>query len=84
MNFYAGSSMILLADTKIYGSIDLPLKLIILSKNYWGLFMTYWDFFHNLSSGSEMVIFSPNNISTALAVVSTPVGGEPRDFISVI
>lgn len=57
---------------------------MILSKNYYGLFMTYYDFFHNLSSGSYNVIFSPNKINTALAVVNTPVGGEPKDFISVI
>lgn len=76
--------MILLTDANICGSIYLPLKLMILSKNCYGLFMTYYDFFHNLSSGSYNVIFSPNNINTALAVVNTPVGGEPKDFISVI
>jgi len=46
--------------------------------------MTYCDFFHNLSSASVNVIFSPNKINTALAVTNTPPGGLPKDFISVI
>ena len=76
----SGSSITFLTSTSILSSISSPLKFIILSINFAGLFITFYAFFH----GSPVPNFSPRRIITVLAVITTPNGGYPMLFISVI
>lgn len=68
----------------IAGSISSPLNYLTRSRNLSGLFIVVWAFGQNLSSGSEKETFSPSRIITTRAVFTTPGGGLPRFFISVI